>query len=133
MHGLDLFLSASPLIQLHAVLALSAILLGGLQLAMPKGTPGHRTLGYVWVGGMALVALSSFWIHEVRMFGLFSPIHLLSALTLIALWQSIRLARKGDIARHRKAMIRLYILALVVTGGFTLLPGRLMHSVLFGG
>lgn len=133
MRGLDLFLSASPLIQMHAILAVAAIILGGVQLAAPKGTPAHRLLGRVWVACLAVVAVSSFWIHEVRMFGLFSPIHILSVLTLIALWQSIRLARRGDIARHRKAMLRLYVLALLITGGFTLLPGRLMHGVLFGG
>jgi uncharacterized membrane protein len=29
-------------------------------------------------------------------------------------------------------MIALYVAALVVTGAFTLLPGRTMHTVLFG-
>jgi uncharacterized membrane protein len=29
-------------------------------------------------------------------------------------------------------MLSLYFLALIVTGLFTLLPGRVMHSVLFG-
>lgn len=133
MQGFDLFLAAPVLIQLHAVLAATAIILGGVQLAMPKGTQTHRLLGRIWVACMAIVALSSFFIHEIRMFGLFSPIHLLSALTLIALWQAIRLARRGDIIRHKKAMIRLYVLALLITGAFTLLPGRLMYRLFFGG
>lgn len=133
MQGLDLFRSASPLIQVHAVLAGGAIALGGAQFALPKGTPTHRLLGRVWVAFMAVVAISSFFIHEIRMFGPFSAIHLLSVLVLVALWQAIRLARRGDIARHKKAMIRLYVLALVITGAFTLLPGRLMYKVFFGG
>lgn len=133
MQGIDLFLGAPALIQLHAVLAATAIILGGIQLAAPKGTPTHRLLGRVWVASMAIVALSSFFIHEIRMFGPFSAIHLLSVLTLITLWQAIRLVRKGDIVRHKKAMIRLYVLALLVTGAFTLLPGRLMYRVFFGG
>lgn len=132
MQGIDLFLGAPALIQLHAVLAATAIILGGVQLAAPKGTPTHRLLGRVWVASMAVVALSSFFIHEIRMFGLFSVIHLLSVLTLVTLWQAIRLVRRGDIARHRKAMIRLYVLALIITGAFTLLPGRLMYKVFFG-
>lgn len=133
MQGIDLFLGAPALIQLHAVLAATAIILGGVQLAAPKGTPTHRLLGRVWVASMAIVALSSFFIHEIRMFGPFSAIHLLSVLTLITLWQAIRLVRKGDIVRHKKAMIRLYVLALLITGAFTLLPGRLMYRVFFGG
>lgn len=133
MQGIELFLGAPALIQLHAVLAVTAIILGGVQLAAPKGTPSHRLLGRVWVASMAIVALSSFFIHEIRMFGPFSAIHLLSVLTLITLWQAIRLVRKGDIVRHKKAMIRLYVLALLITGAFTLLPGRLMYRVFFGG
>ncbi len=133
MQGIDLFLGAPALIQLHAVLAATAIILGGVQLAAPKGTPTHRLLGRVWVASMAIVALSSFFIHEIRMFGPFSAIHLLSVLTLITLWQAIRLVRKGDIVRHKKAMIRLYVLALLITGAFTLLPGRLMYRVFFWG
>ena len=132
MQGIDLFLGAPALIQLHAVLAVAAIILGGVQFAMPKGTPAHRLLGRIWVACMAIVALSSFFIHEIRMFGLFSVIHLLSVLTLVTLWQAIRLVRRGDIARHKKAMIRLYALALIITGAFTLLPGRLMYKVFFG-
>ncbi len=132
MQGVDLFLGAPALIQLHAVLAATAIILGGVQFAMPKGTPTHRLLGRIWVAAMATVAVSSFFIHEIRMFGLFSPIHLLSVLTLITLWQAIRLVRRGDIARHKKAMVRLYVLALLITGAFTLLPGRLMYKVFFG-
>lgn len=133
MQGLDLFLGASPLIQLHALLAGGAIILGGIQFAMPKGSGTHRLLGRVWVAFMAVVALSSFFIHEIQAFGPFSAIHLLSILVLIALWQAIRLARRGDIVRHKKAMIRLYVLALVITGIFTFLPDRLMYRVFFGG
>lgn len=39
---------------------------------------------------------------------------------------------KGNIQGHRKTMIRLYVAACLVTGAFTLLPGRLMHTLLFG-
>jgi uncharacterized membrane protein len=30
-------------------------------------------------------------------------------------------------------MVQLYVLALLVTGLFTLWPGRLMHEAIFGG
>jgi len=33
----------------YAMIALVAIVLGGIQLLMPKGTTLHRSLGYVWV------------------------------------------------------------------------------------
>ncbi len=131
--GWAAFSAAAPIIQVHAVMAAGAIMLGALQLALPKGTPWHRGLGYLWVGGMALVALSSFAIHELRVIGPFSPIHLLSIFVLYALVKAIRAARQGRIDQHKRGMILLYILGLLITGGFTLLPGRLMYRVLFGG
>ncbi|MEI4231450.1 DUF2306 domain-containing protein [Roseovarius sp. D22-M7] len=131
--SLSPLLSAGPVIATHALVAIAAIALGALQLVLPKGTSYHRIAGLSWIAAMALVALSSFFIHEFRTFGPFSPIHILSAITLWALWSGIAAARRGDIARHRQTMRALFVLALVLTGGFTLVPGRRMHAVLFGG
>ena len=79
------------------------------------------------------VALSSFFIHTIKMLGPFSPIHLLSAYTLYSVYEAITSARAGNIAQHKSTMIRLYGLALILTGAFTLLPGRIMHTVFFVG
>ena len=125
--------TSGPIITGHALAALAAIALGALQLALPKGTFAHRGAGLAWIATMALVALSSFFINEFRTFGPFSPIHILSAFTLWALWSGVAAARRGDIAHHRQTMWSLYALALILTGAFTLLPGRRMHAVLFGG
>ena len=54
-------------------------------------------------------------------------------MTLGMLVLAIRAIRRGDVKGHRNWMIGLYTGALVITGGFTLLPGRTMHLVLFGG
>lgn len=116
---------------LHALAALLAILLGAIQLATQKGTAQHQALGRVWVFIMAGVALSSFAIHEIRMLGPFSFIHLLSLLVLYSLWEAINAARKGEIAKHKTTMVRLYALGLILTGAFTLLPGRVMYRVFF--
>lgn len=72
-------------IRLHAYAALTAFALGGVQLARTKGTAQHRALGYTWVALMLVVALSLFWIHELRVWGDWSPIHLLSIFTLAML------------------------------------------------
>lgn len=122
-----------PVIAVHALVALAAMGVGGVQFALPPGTRLHRVLGYGWVAAMATVALSSFWIRQFQTIGPFSPIHILSAVTLLAIWYAIRMARRGRIAAHRRTMTQLYLLALVLTGAFTLLPGRTMHAVLFGG
>ena len=75
-------LDAPLAIQLHAFAAMAAFALGAVQLAGIKGTAWHRGRGFVWVGLMLIVAISSFWIHEIRLWGPWSPIHLLSILTL---------------------------------------------------
>jgi uncharacterized membrane protein len=125
-------LDASPAIQLHAFSAIAAFLLGLVQLTAPKGTLPHRTFGFLWVGLMLLVCISSFWIHELRMWGPWSPIHLLSISTLIALPLAVRHAGRHGVGRHRKAMMGMFAGARVIADIFTFWPGRIMHAVLFG-
>ena len=105
---LDPLLSAPQPIPVQAIAALVAMVLGGLQLWGPKGTRNHRTLGYIWVGLMAIVAFSGFFIHVLKLVGPFSPIHLLSVLTLASLWYAIGAVRRGDIKRHRQTMVTLF-------------------------
>jgi uncharacterized membrane protein len=125
--------SASLAIQLHAYAALAAFVLGIVQLARVKGTPSHRALGYVWVGLMLIVAGSSFWIHELRLWGPWSPIHLLSIFTLVMLPYGVLMARRHVVNGHKLTMLGLFAGALVIAGIFTFAPGRIMHQVLFGG
>ena len=117
---------------MHAILAFVAIALGGLQFALPKGGLRHRVIGGMFTAAMFVVAISAVWIHELRLWGPWSPIHLLIPFTLFSLWAGIRAVRAGQIQKHKRYMISLYVGALIVTGGFTLLPGRALHAVLFG-
>ena len=126
-------LDAAPAIPLHAFSAMAAFALGVVQFAAPKGTLQHRALGWIWVLLMASVALSSFWIHQIRLLGPWSPIHLLSIFTLTMLPLAVWRAHTHRVADHRRIMILLFTGALVVAGLFTLLPGRIMHVVVFGG
>jgi uncharacterized membrane protein len=125
-------LEASGTIPLHAFAAMAAFALGIVQFAAPKGTLPHRTVGWIWVGLMAVVAASSFWIHEIRLLGPWSPIHLLSIFTLIVLPIAVWRARRHRVADHRRIMIMIFVGALVIAGLFTFVPGRIMHAVFFG-
>ena len=125
-------LAAPAVIQIHAFAALGAFGLGAIQLAAPKGTIPHRTIGWVWAGLMLAVVLSSFFIHTIRLWGPFSPIHLLSIFTLLMLPLAVWKAHTHQVAAHRRIMIYLFSGALVVAGLFTLVPGRIMHAVVFG-
>jgi len=125
-------LDAAPAIPLHAFAAMAAFVLGIVQFAAPKGTLPHRTIGWIWVLLMAAVAISSFWIHQIRLVGPFSPIHLLSIFTLLMLPLAVWRARQHQVAGHRRVMILIFAGALVIAGLFTLVPGRIMHAVVFG-
>ena len=125
-------LDAAPAIPLHAFAAMAAFVLGVVQFAAPKGTLPHRTVGWIWVALMTVVAASSFWIHQIRLVGPFSPIHLLSIFTLVMLPLAVWRAHTHRVVDHRWMMISIFTGALVIAGLFTLLPGRIMHHVIFG-
>src|SRR5215470_11050986 len=130
--SLQPLLNAAPAIQIHAFAAMAAFALGMVQLTASKGTLPHRTLGYIWVALMVVVAATSFWIHELRLWGPWSPIHLLAIFTLVTLPLAVLHARRHRVVNHRNAMLSIFAGALVIAGLFTFLPGRVMHAVAFG-
>jgi uncharacterized membrane protein len=125
-------LDATPAIQIHAFSAMAAFALGIVQLSAPKGTLPHRTLGWIWVTLMIVVCISAFFIHELRVWGQWSPIHLLAVFTLITVPLAVLAARRHDVAKHRRAMLAIFSGALLIAGLFTFYPGRIMYEVLFG-
>src|ERR1700736_5955826 len=125
-------LDAAPAIRLHAFAAMSAFALGIVQLSAPKGTLPHRTIGWIWVTLMVIVGVSSFWIHQLRLWGPWSPIHLLSIFTLIMLPIGVLHARRHRVVSHRWTMIGIFAGALVIAGIFTFVPGRIMYAVVTG-
>jgi uncharacterized membrane protein len=69
----------------HLAFALSAIAAGGAVVALPKGTPLHRRIGWVYVSCM--VGLNATALMIYRLYGGFGPFHvaaLLSLATIVA-------------------------------------------------
>jgi uncharacterized membrane protein len=126
-------LDAPPIIRFHAAFAFAAIGLGVMQFLAPKGTLPHRAVGWAWATLTILVADTSLFIHTIRTWGPWSPIPLLSLFTLGVVPLAVLSARQHNVRAHRSAMIWIFTLALVVTGLFTLAPGRIMNKVVFGG
>lgn len=118
-------------IGIHIVAAVSAMGLGIAVLAMPKGTPRHKLMGRTWVVLMAVVAIGSFSIKTLDGDS-FSPIHVLSVITLVSMTYSIYMIRRGNRRAHVAAMIGCFIGA-VVAGAFTLHPDRIIGGFFFGG
>lgn len=127
------FLETTAAVQIHAGAAILALVLGGVMMIAPKGVMWrlHKPLGWTWVVLMAVTAVSSFFI--TGLFGSwYSPIHGLSAWTLISLPMGVAAIRRRDVARHRKEMAGMYLGGMLLAGLFTMLPGRMMWSVFFG-
>jgi len=126
-------LNASPAIQIHAFAAMAAVVIGIVQFVRRKGTFSHRTFGWIWAVLMLTIAVTSFWISEIKLWGPWSPIHLLSIFVLFNVPFAVWLARKHNVRAHRGWMIGIFAGALVIAGIFTFVPGRIMHGVIFGG
>ena len=128
----------TPLIAIHMSAAIGAVLIGPVALWARKGRAQrprlHRAFGYAWVTLMIVTALSAIFIRDFNLPNIagYTPIHLLVPVTLLGLVGAFYALAKGNIVRHRQAMVSLYIGACVVAGGFSLLPGRLLGNLLWG-
>jgi uncharacterized membrane protein len=105
----------STLITVHAALAVAAL---------------AKLLGRSWAVLMAAVALSSFWIFEIRGGAGPSPIHLLSVWTLVSLGLAVWVIRRGNVRAHRGFMIGTFI-GLAGAGIGALAPGRALYRLFF--
>jgi uncharacterized membrane protein len=123
----------SPVLPWHVGSALGALLLGPVALTARKGSPLHRTAGYVWVGLMLSAALTSAFLRDHRLPNLFgyTPIHLLTVYTLVGIPLAVWAATRHNVAAHRNGMRRAYFGGCVLAGLFTLLPGRLLGAWLW--
>jgi uncharacterized membrane protein len=119
----------NPVILIHVVAAVIALAVGALVFLRRKGTATHGWMGRAWAVLMLVVAISSFWITGKD--GLYSWIHGLSVFVTIAIPYAVRLAIKGNIPRHRGLMTGLYIGALIVAGGFSFTPDRILGQMLW--
>lgn len=114
------------LIASHALAASVAIPLGGWQLFRPtKGDRQHRNVGRVWVVAMLYVAVTSFWIRDLRP-GQLSFLHILSAVTLVTVGLGVVAVRSGNIDLHRGNMRGSWFGLLGAFVGATVVPDRLI-------
>src|SRR4029077_12727088 len=111
---------------------MAAFALGVVQLSAPKGTLPHRTIGWILVTLMVLISVTAFFIHEIRLWVSWSPIHVLAIFTLLTLPLAVWHAHRHRVQQHRWAMISIFTGALLIAGLFTFVPGRIMHAVAFG-
>lgn len=107
----------TPVMMIHLVTAVGALLIGGITLAMKKGTRMHRLGGRIWVSLMVVTALVSFGIKTNG---------------LVAVTMAIAAVLRGNLKAHRRGMTLTYI-GLCVAGAFTLLPHRVLGQLVWHG
>ena len=117
------------MIWLHLMTVSLALGLGTVNLALVKGTPRRKVVGWVWIAAMLCVTLSSFAIRELNA-GEFSWIHGLTLWTLFFMFVAIFSIRRGRVRVHAGFMIGT-MTGAVVAGALALSPGRFIGH-LFG-
>jgi|TARA_B110000503_G_scaffold140395_1_gene231182 uncharacterized membrane protein len=128
-------MSYMQLTYLHLGTLAPAFALGTYLLINRKGTPLHRILGKLYMGLMLFTAAVTLFMEAQVgpvLLNHFGYIHLLSLFVIYTVPSAYTAILAGNIAVHRRKMIGLYVGALLVAGSFTLTPGRLMHSWIFG-
>lgn len=129
-------LAAPFAIKLHGFTVVPAFFLGSWQIFFSrKGAPWHRKLGYVYLALMTITAITALFIHQIPAIDIvygFGPIHIFSIVTLSGVAGALRGAWTHNIKLHRGSMLGVYIGGLLIAGTFAMLPGRLMHQVIFG-
>ena len=124
------------LMYLHLITVIPCIFMGAYLLVSKKGTAVHRQIGKVYMALMMITAIISLFMPaEVgpQFLGHFGWIHLLSLLTIYTVPKAIIAIRNKNIKSHQRLMLILYFGAIIIAGGFTLFPGRYLHTVFFGG
>ena len=120
---------------LHLGSLVPAFVIGSYLLLNRKGTPGHKFLGKIYMGLMLFTAFITLFMEALvgpKFLNHFGFLHLLSLFVLYTVPTAYRAIRVGNIKLHKRKMVGLYVGALLVAGAFTLSPGRLIHTWLFG-
>jgi uncharacterized membrane protein len=123
---------ASLAIRIHLATIVPAFFLGTwLIFFSRKGARAHRAIGASYLVLMTITATAAIFIRQLRP-GAFSFFHLFVLLTYWGVFSAIWHLRKRNIQGHKRAMVGLYIGGLLIAGGLTFLPGRMMYRLFFG-
>lgn len=119
----------------HLTTVVPCIFLGAYLLLVPKGGLLHRKLGVVYMSLMMITAIIALFIQAQvgpKLLNHFGYIHVFCILVFWTVPTAFLAIKKGKVKIHQRKMILLYIGAIILAGGFTLMPGRYLHSLFFG-
>ncbi|REG86398.1 DUF2306 domain-containing protein [Algoriphagus antarcticus] len=128
-------MSYEYLMYFHLLTVVPCIFLGGFLLLARKGGEVHRKLGMVYMSLMMITAFIAMFIQAQlgpMLFNHFGYIHLFCLLVFWTVPTALIAIKKRKIKTHQRKMILLYVGAIILAGGFTLMPGRYLHHLFFG-
>lgn len=123
------------LLMMHLATVVPCIFIGAILLVVKKGTRFHIYVGRIYMILMLItVIITLIMPAEVgpTVFNHFGYIHGFSFLTLYTIPSAYFAIKKGNVKSHKRKMILLYFGAIIIAGGFTLMPGRYLHHLFFG-
>jgi len=129
--NMALFDRLPPVIKIHLVGALLAIVLGGVLMTVRKGRTFHRVAGWVWVSLVSVVAGSTLFITELN-HGSWSLLHLFTGWTLLVLPLGVMWAKRHNVAKHRRTMMGLFYGGFAINLVIAFIPGRTLWMMVFG-
>jgi uncharacterized membrane protein len=130
-----LFAASFP-VQLHAVAAVLALLIGVARLVWPYPEARSAVLDWSFLGLLSLTALSGFLLPmpsgAPNLMGVTTH-HVLAVTALLGTAAAAVAARGGDRLGRRRIASATFGGVLLMAGLFEVLPGRLLNTVLAGG
>jgi uncharacterized membrane protein len=122
----------TPVIAIHLATVLPAFLIGTwLIFFSEKGARWHRAVGALYLALMFATAIVTLFVREIDP-GRLSWVHYVFVpLTLYSIVAALWGIKMRNIARHRGAMVGLYV-GIIAAGGAAFLPGRLLYRTFIG-
>jgi len=136
---LDPLLQAPLSVQIHVATVVPAFFLGSWQIFLSKkGARAHRGTGLLYLALMTITAIAALFIRASSIPGMpsfhgFTPIHIFVVVALVNITVTVFALRARKFKLHRATMMGLYVSGIGIAGTLAVMPGRIMHAVVFGG
>lgn len=119
----------------HLATVVPAFMMASFLLFTPKGTPRHKLLGkLVMLLILATSIITLFMPAHVgpSLYHHFGFIHILSVFVIYNIVSAYVAIKRGNIKLHKSNLVGVYLGGFFIAGSFALMPGRLLHTWLFG-
>lgn len=116
----------TPVIAVHAICALTVLVLGPVQILRPRRDRAHRLLGRTWAVAMVLTCGSSFLITPHG----FTWLHGLAIFALVSLTLGVLAIRRRNVRMHRNNLIGSYLGTAIAFAFAVLVPQRAIPQLL---